>query len=452
MVSFHPQNELDQGNGMNTELLISKFKDRKSRICIVGLGYVGLPLSATFAKAGHQVIGIDIDPSKVNLINQGISYIADVCSADIKTLVDSGRLQAAASYNPVAQADAVIICVPTPLDDSHDPDLSYIIHAIKQISCHAHKEMLLVLESTTYPGTTREVIVPILTKAGFEIGKDVCVCFSPERIDPGRKDWTAASTPKVIGGITDTCLKTGLALYESALPHVIAVSNADTAEMVKILENSFRAVNIAFINEMMTICDKLNLDIWEIIEAAGTKPFGFMKFNPGPGVGGHCIPVDPLYLKWKLAGIQEQARFISLAHEVNSSMPRYWIAKAEKKIRQRLGKNLEESRILVLGLAYKKDVDDMRESPSLDILKALIKRGAHASYHDPFIPFVEIKGNKVYSVQNLRIAIAEADCVILATDHTLYENMDLAEFGKIFINCRGHSDSKVQEENMRVAN
>jgi UDP-N-acetyl-D-glucosamine dehydrogenase len=351
-------------------------------------------------------------------------------------LVNQGFFRATTSYSAISDCQIVILCVPTPLDHKKEPDLSHVIEATKQIAKYAHSGILVVLESTSYPGTTKEVVVPILS-GSLRLGEDVFVCFSPERIDPGRKDWTAFNTPKVIGGITKSCLELGKTFYSSALQTVISVSNTETAEMVKILENSFRSVNIAFVNEMMIVCDKLGVNIWEVIDVADTKPFGFMKFSPGPGVGGHCIPIDPLYLTWKLKQLNQEAQFISLANEINEKMPIYWISKLEESLFKH-SKKLEGSRILILGVAYKKDVCDVRESPALDIIKILLSKGSKVDYYDPFVPQINVAGQVLQSCEKFQNIsdFDNVDGVMVVTDHSCFDAL-CPYSSSIVINCRG---------------
>ncbi len=345
---------------MNGELL-RKIESRQAQVAIVGLGYVGLPLAVVFAEAGFRVTGIDVDTRKVDSLNRGESYIEDVPSERVRRLVLEDRLSATTDFAALATCDGVSICVPTPLRKTGDPDISYIINAADEIARYLHPGMVIVLESTTYPGTTTEVILPRLCENGssLEVGKDFFLCFSPERVDPGRTDWTTKNTPKVMGGVTAECLRIGSALYQSAIEHVVPVSSTEAAEMVKLLENTFRAVNIGLVNEVLLMCDKLGLDAWEVIDAAASKPFGFMKFTPGPGLGGHCIPIDPLYLSWKLKTLNYNAQFIQLASEINTNMPRYWTQKVQDALND-AGKPVKGSNILVLGVAYKKDVSDIR--------------------------------------------------------------------------------------------
>lgn len=436
---------------MKFDHLRTQFTNKSSNICIIGLGYVGLPLAFTFAKAGYHVTGIDINIERVKQINS-CNFVADgIDSEEIKQLISLGLFRADSSFASIQDCHATIICVPTPLDTYHDPDLSYVIKAAEEVANHAPKDMLVVLESTVYPGTTKEILEPIFVRKGFTIGENLFLCFSPERVDPGRKDWTTFNTPKIIGGITPKCLEMGKALYSNALQTIVPVSSTEMAEMTKILENSFRAINIAFINEMMTICDTLKLNIWELVEAAGTKPFGFMKFNPGPGVGGHCIPIDPLYLTWKLKQMGKDSEFISLAHKINTSMPHYWVQKVKETL-MRQNKPLSESRILVLGVAYKKDCEDYRESPSLDILQLLIESGACVEYYDPYVPSVHVKNTVMHRVTDLFYALQTSDCVVIATDHSYFNQIDFSILACRVVNCKGDkiSDSVLEMETQKL--
>jgi UDP-N-acetyl-D-glucosamine dehydrogenase len=400
--------------------LMEKIKSREAVVGIIGLGYVGLPLAVVFAEAGFQVIGIDIDEQKVKNVNQQQSYIEDIDSQTLREL--SPAIQATTDFSALQGCDAVSVCVPTPLRKTGDPDVSYIISAADEVAKYLHPGMLVVLESTTYPGTTTEVVLPRLTQNGMDlhVGKDFFLCFSPERVDPGREDWTTRTTPKVIGGTTSACLELGEALYGAAIETIVPVSSTEAAEMAKLLENTFRAVNIGMVNEVLLMCEQLDLDVWEVIEAAGTKPFGFMKFTPGPGIGGHCIPIDPLYLSWKLKSLKFTARFIELADEVNSDMPRYWVQKVQDALNE-VTKPLKGSRILVLGVAYKKDISDLRESPALDIIHLLQEKGALVDYHDPHVTQFQHNGMAMTSAPDLDAALAEADCVVVVTDHSAYD-------------------------------
>lgn len=459
--------------------LLDKLHQREATVAVIGLGYVGLPLAVVFANAGLRVIGIDVDQNKVDAINKGISYIEDVPSeilaavvstpalnmqpnANHLTGVESDRntslhssvvrpssplpgLTATSDFSQLSHCDAVSICVPTPLRKTGDPDISYIVNVTEELARYLHPQMLIVLESTTYPGTTTEIILPRLKENGAEltVGQDFFLCFSPERVDPGRKDWTTVNTPKVMGGVTPACLEVGRALYELAIERVIPISSTEAAEMVKLLENTFRAVNIGLVNEVLLMCDKLGLDAWEVIEAAATKPFGFMKFTPGPGLGGHCIPIDPLYLSWKLKTVDYTARFIELASEINTQMPRYWVQKIQDRLND-VAKPLKGSFILVIGIAYKKDVSDMRESPALDIIHLLEEKGAYVHYHDPHVPLLSYEGLNLVSVESLENAIAEADCVVIVTDHSTYDWARIRQTASLLVDTRAVSNDYAQ--------
>lgn len=416
---------------------LSRVASRDAQVAIIGLGYVGLPLAVVFAEAGYQVVGIDVDPQKVDTLNRGCSYIEDIPAGRLEPLVTDGRLRATTDYAVLQQCDAVSICVPTPLRKTGDPDISYIINATDAIARYLHPGMLIVLESTTYPGTTTEVIMPRLSENGADltVGKHFFLCFSPERVDPGRTDWTTINTPKVMGGVTATCRQAGQTLYTSAIEQVVPVSSTEAAEMVKLLENTFRAVNIGLVNEVLLMCDRLGLDAWEVIEAAATKPFGFMKFTPGPGLGGHCIPIDPLYLSWKLKTLNYNARFIELASEVNTAMPRYWVQKVQDTLNE-AGKPVKGSQVLVIGVAYKKDVSDLRESPALDIIHLLQTKGAHVGYHDPYVPTFNYDGVSMNSVACLETALEQVDCVVIVTDHSGYDWVQMRERATLTVDTR----------------
>lgn len=424
--------------------LIAKLESRQARVGVIGLGYVGLPLGVAFAQAGYHVVGIDVDESKVAALRAGHSYVEDIPSAVLQsvtagphesrhdhvlahtaapaTRVTQGLLEATTDFSVLADCDAVSICVPTPLGKTDEPDISYIIAATREIARHLHPGTVIVLESTTFPGTTSEVILPILAEAGqgLTVGESFFLAFSPERIDPGRTDWTVQTMPKIIGGQTPACLDVAQTFYAPAVGPIIPVSSPDAAEMAKLFENTFRAVNIGLANEMLLMCDKLGLDAWEVLDAAGTKPFGFMKFTPGPGLGGHCIPVDPHYLSWKLRTLEYNARFIALASEINSEMPRYWVQKVQDRLND-VGRAVKNSRILLLGVAYKKNVSDLRESPAIDIIHLLTEKGAQVKYHDPHVPSFDYEGIAMESVDDLLAALLEADCVVITTDHDDYD-------------------------------
>jgi UDP-N-acetyl-D-glucosamine dehydrogenase len=400
--------------------LLSRIDKAEAKIGIVGLGYVGLPLAMEFVRGGFEVHGIEVDPEKTAQINQGKSHVLDVPDSVLASAVDSGAFVAHAGYDIVSELDCVSICVPTPLRKTKDPDISYILSATRNIRRYLHRGMLIILESTTYPGTTDEVLVPELLVEGLELGKDVYVAFSPERVDPGNPVYNTNNTPKILGGATPRCTKVATRLYEKVIERVIPVSSTASAEMVKLLENTFRAVNIGLVNEIAIMCDRLNLSVWEVIEAAATKPFGFMPFFPGPGLGGHCIPIDPLYLSWKLKTLNYNARFIELASEINSLMPEYCVF----KITGILNKNrkcVNGSKILVIGVAYKKDVSDTRESPALDIIRLLELAGATVDYSDPYVPELESEGSPKRSVPLDAERLGKYDLVVLVTDHTCFD-------------------------------
>ena len=397
--------------------LKEKIEDRSAQVGVIGLGYVGLPLAMEFVRAGFKVTGIDIDESKVKQLNKGQNYIQDVADGEVKTAVKSGQLQATADFSVLSGLDAVSICVPTPLNKQENPDISYINNVMIKLTAFMHPDMLIILESTTYPGTTRELILPKLEDQGFTVGKDFWLCFSPERIDPGNKQFGTANTPKVLGGITDQCTQHGTALYGTIVSKVVAVSSPEAAEMVKLLENTFRAINIGLANEVAIMCEKLGVDVWEVIEAAATKPFGFMKFTPGPGLGGHCIPIDPHYLSWKLKALDYDARFIQLAGEINTAMPVHVVDLVRNALNTQQ-KALNGSDILIAGAAYKKNVNDVRESPALDVMKLLDTDGARISFYDPHVPSLRFNGRSLRGLDDLNNdQVACADAVVILTDH-----------------------------------
>ena len=401
----------------NQAQLIEKLSNRTARVGVIGLGYVGLPLAVRFAEAGFHVTGIDLDQRKIDAIAARHSYIEDVPSSAIAAL---DNFVASTDYSVLADCDAVSICVPTPLNKTGDPDMSYIAGATDGIAQYLHPGMVIVLESTTYPGTTTEMLLPRFSAGGLQVGVDFFLAFSPERVDPGRIDYTTKNTPKVIGGVTPACLEVATTYYGQAIDRLVPVSSPEAAEMVKLFENTFRAVNIGLANEMLLMCDKLGLDAWEVLDAAGTKPFGFMKFTPGPGLGGHCIPIDPLYLSWKLRTMQYNARFIELASEINTEMPRYWVQRVQDALNDQ-GKSVKGSKVLVLGIAYKRDVNDIRESPALDIMHLLEEKGAAVEYHDPHVPAYHHEGTARTGIADLEAGLSAADCVVIVTDHSAYD-------------------------------
>lgn len=418
--------------------LLEKIENRTARIGIIGLGYVGLPLAVEFAREGFHVTGIDVDGRKIEALNRGESYIGDISSAALSEQVQAGRLQATVDYGVLAEIDAISICVPTPLRKTRDPDMSYVVQAADGIAGHLQHGQLIVLESTTYPGTTEEVIIPKLLSNGFRLGEDVFVAFSPERIDPANPHFGVRNTPKVIGGATPSGGEVAAALYGTIVDHIASVSSTQAAEMVKLLENTFRAVNIGLVNEIAIMCDKLGVDVWEVIEAAKTKPFGFMPFYPGPGLGGHCIPIDPLYLSWKLKTLNYNARFIELADEINTNMPRYVVNKVSEALNEDC-KPVNGSGVLILGVAYKPDVDDVRESPALDIIQLLQQKGARVTYHDPHVPLVRFDEGDLHSVEYSTDALAAADCVVIVTNHSAIDWAEVLTHSKLVVDTRNAS-------------
>jgi UDP-N-acetyl-D-glucosamine dehydrogenase len=401
--------------------LIDRIRAREARVAVIGLGYVGLPLACEFARAGFTVQGIDVDRAKIERLRSGRSHVQDVPDERLLPLIQSETIRPTGDFSVLARCDAVIICVPTPLRKTRDPDISYIVAAVDEIARHLHRGLLVVLESTTYPGTTEEVILPKLEATGLTVGRDFFLAFSPERVDPGNPRFDTRNTPKILGGVTPACGRVARALYEPAIERIIPVSSTRAAEMVKLLENTFRSVNIGLVNEMALMCDRLGLDVWEIIDAAATKPFGFMPFYPGPGLGGHCIPIDPHYLSWKLKTLNYTARFIELASEVNTQMPHYVVSKVVEALNNQ-HKSVRGARILVLGVAYKKDVGDVRESPALDVIKLLADRGADIRYNDPYASEISIDGGQKYrSVPLDRRELEAAGLVIIVTNHSSYD-------------------------------
>jgi UDP-N-acetyl-D-glucosamine dehydrogenase len=429
--------------------LLSRLADREAVVGVVGLGYVGLPLAVAFAEAGFSVVGVDVDAEKVAALQVGESYVEDVPAATLQPLVAQGLLRATTSYEALREADAISICVPTPLRKTKDPDISYIIDATERIAALGARGRLVVLESTTYPGTTEEIILPKLSENGFEVGKDFFLAFSPERIDPGRTDYTIYTTPKVIGGLTDACAEVAMALYGTVVAEPVPVSSPATAEMVKLLENTFRAVNIALVNEVALMCDRLGLNVWEVVDAAATKPYGFMRFVPGPGVGGHCIPLDPHYLSWKLRTLNYTARFIELAAEVNSHMPEHVVAKIGDAL-NRERKAINGSTVLVLGVSYKANVGDVRESPALDIIHLLQERGAHVCYHDPYVTDLSDEGVPLSSIALSDEAMSLADCVVVVTDHRHYDWQRVAGQSRLIVDTRNVMASIVGDHIVRL--
>jgi UDP-N-acetyl-D-glucosamine dehydrogenase len=413
---------------------LQKVHTKEITIAVIGLGYVGLPLAVAFAESGLKIVGIDSDYYKVDQINRGQSYVEDIESSQVAQLVETGNLSATHRFRVLANVDAIIVCVPTPLTKGKTPDMSYITGVIEQISQFLQLGQLVVLESTTYPGTTEELILPQLAQDGYKVGEDFYLAFSPERIDPGRKDYTMRTTPKVLGGMTPQCLEVAKALYSTVIERVVPVSSTKAAEMVKLLENTYRAVNIGLINEIAIICDKLGLNVWEIIDAASTKPYGFTPFYPGPGLGGHCIPIDPQYLAWKLHTLNYNFRFIEVAEAINFSMPQYVIDKVTNALNE-IRKSINGSKILILGVAYKANIGDLRESPALDAIELLVEKGAEISYNDPYVPHFKLAEREFISVP-WENNLSDFDCVVIITNHALYDWERVAHESRIVIDTR----------------
>jgi UDP-N-acetyl-D-glucosamine dehydrogenase len=419
--------------------LVERIRARRARVGVVGLGYVGLPLAVEFARQGFSTTGIDLDNRKVEAINRGESYIADVPTADVKRFAANGTLSATTTFTVIETLDTVNICVPTPLRKTKDPDMSYIVSAVEAIAKHLHPGMLVVLESTTYPGTTEEVVLPMLEATGLQAGVDFFLAFSPERVDPGNERFNTRNVPKVVGGMTPACSAVAQALYESAVETVVPVSSPKVAEMVKLLENTFRAVNIGLVNEMALMCEDLGVDVWEVVDAAKTKPFGFMPFYPGPGLGGHCIPVDPLYLSWKVKQHGFEPRFIELAGYLNASMPHAVVDKVANALNVKR-KPMSGSHVLVLGVAYKRDIDDIRESPSLDVMGLLHKQGARLSYADPYVPTLSKHawpgGYDLTAVAVTPELLTDVDCVVVLTDHSAFDYDMVVNHAAVIVDTR----------------
>ena len=417
-------------------MIQKKIETKSAHTGVIGLGYVGLPLMMTMAKAGFCVTGIDTSHQKVKRIQQGISDVPDVASADLAPFIQRGQIQVTTDYRVLSKLDTVNICVPTPLRKSKDPDMSFIISAVEGIIQYLHKNQLIILESTTYPGTTEEVVLPRLAKSGLEIGKDFFLAFSPERIDPGNATYKMANTPKIVGGITPECTQVAKLFYEQFINKVHVVSSTQAAEMVKLLENTFRSVNIGLVNEMALMCDRMGMDVWEIVDAAATKPFGFMPFYPGPGLGGHCIPIDPHYLSWKAKTYEFYARFIELASEINGSMPKYVFDKIVGALnRHRMAVN--GSKILIVGVAYKKDVGDTRESPAIDVIRMIVNEGGKILYHDPYVPELQIDGVESYTSQELTSNLVQnSDCIAIITDHTNIDYEWIVKHAVVVVDAR----------------
>ncbi len=432
----------------HAQQLRAKIENHSARVGVVGLGYVGLPLAVEFAQAGFHVTGIDIDENKVATLNRGVSYIQDIPTSVLKPLVDSGKLRATADFAAVKQMDTINIAVPTPLRKTKDPDMSFIVDACREIEKHFHSGLLLILESTTYPGTTDELMLPMFEKSNLKVGEDFFLCFSPERVDPGNPKFQTKNIPKVVGGITPACTELGALFYGQALERVVPVSSTRVAEMVKLLENTFRMINIGLVNEIALMCDRMDINVWEVIDAASTKPFGFMPFYPGPGLGGHCIPIDPFYLSWKTKQAGIEARFIELAGYINGQMPHFVVDKVQNALNEHM-KPLKGSHVHVLGVAYKRDIDDVRESPALDIIHLLEKRGAKVTYSDPFVPRLRADGFLSHSMEAVdpMQACSAADCAVIVTDHKSFDYPCIIEASKLIVDTRnalkGHKSEKI---------
>src|SRR5271165_5060743 len=430
------------------QALKDKIESRTARVGIVGLGYVGLPLAVEFAKAGFHVTGIDLQKSRVDRLMKGESHVQDVPSNEVARLVKDRHFDATTDFSVVRELDTINICVPTPLRKTKDPDMSYIVSAADEIAKYFHPGLLVILESTTYPGTTDELLLPTFEKHGVKVGEDFFLCFSPERVDPGNPVFQTSNTPKVVGGITPACTEMGKLFFSQALEKVVPVSNTRVAEMVKLLENTFRMINIGLVNEMAIMCDGMGINVWEVIDAAATKPFGFMPFYPGPGLGGHCIPIDPFYLSWKTKQSGIEARFIELAGYINGNMPHFVVEKIQDALNNH-GKPVKGSHIHVAGVAYKRNIDDMRESPALDIILLLRKLGAKLSYSDPYVPALKLDGLSMTS-KPLAQSASEADCVVIVTDHSDFDYQELLNSARLIVDTRNAMKAFQSEKVVRL--
>lgn len=415
--------------------LIDKAERRDALFGIIGLGYVGLPLAVELGRAGYRVLGYDVSKRVVDGLNAGRSHIKDISDASLQEVIAAGKFEATMDPARLSEPDAISICVPTPLSKYKDPDVSFIVAATEAVKATLRRGQAVILESTTYPGTTREIMLPALESTGLKVGEDFFLAFSPERVDPGNATYHTRNTPKVVGGITEACSRVCCALYEPAIDELVPVSSTEAAELVKLLENTFRSVNIGLANEMAIVCEKLGVDVWEVIDAAGTKPFGFMKFTPGPGLGGHCIPIDPHYLAWKMRGLNYKTRFIDIAGEVNTEMPLFWVRQVIEALNKD-SKSMRGANVLVIGVAYKKDIDDMRESPALDIIKLLEQQGAKVTYHDPHVPGFTEDGHEFRSKPLTESSVADADCVLVVTDHTAIDFKMVKRKARLVVDTR----------------
>jgi UDP-N-acetyl-D-glucosamine dehydrogenase len=416
--------------------LKNKIENREAQVGVIGLGYVGLPLAMEFVRAGFHVTGIDVDQEKVKKLNRGENYIQDIKDESVKNAVEMNQLSATSDFSVIQNLDSISICVPTPLNKQKNPDISFINHVMENIKDFIHHDMIVILESTSYPGTTRELILPIIESKGLKAGRSFYLCFSPERVDPGNEKYKTANTPKILGGLTLKCGEMGALLYETIVEQVVRVSSPESAEMVKLLENTFRAINIGLANEVAIMCEKLGIDVWEVIDAASTKPFGFMKFTPGPGLGGHCIPIDPHYLSWKLKTLDYNARFIELAGEINTSMPFHMVDLVREGL-NRKRKAIAGSQIFIIGVAYKKNVNDVRESPALDVMKLLENDGAELSFYDPYVSFVRFNGNRMVGMEKLtKETLNNSDAIVIMTDHDQIDFQFVLENSRLIIDSR----------------
>jgi len=415
--------------------LEDKIRNKTARIGIIGMGYVGLPLAVEFGKAGFDVTGLDVDAERIQTLKSGKSYIPDVATSDVQSLVAAGRFHVTTDSEILKELDTVTICVPTPLRKTKDPDLSFVMASIEVILRYLHSGQLVVLESTTYPGTTDEMVLPLLKKSGLKVGRDFFLAFSPERVDPGNIRYTTKNTPKIVGGVTPVCTQLARTLYEQAVETVVPVSSTKVAETVKLLENTFRSVNIAMVNEMALMCHRLGINVWEVIDAAATKPFGFLPFYPGPGIGGHCIPIDPFYLSWKVRQHGFEPRFIELAGQINARMPEYVVEKIVEAL-NRNKKCLNGSKMLVVGVAYKKDINDVRESPALDIISLLMRQGVEISYHDPFVPVLQMDELEQRSKELTQELLESQDCVVIVANHGALDYKKIVKSSKLIMDTR----------------
>jgi UDP-N-acetyl-D-glucosamine dehydrogenase len=429
--------------------LLERLRSRQARVGVIGLGYVGLPLAVEFARAGFHVTGFDVDAAKTNAINAGKSYIPDVPESDLSAAVAAGSLRATTDMHALGEMDAIDICVPTPLRKTRDPDLSYVVLAVEAVAATVKPGQLIILESTTYPGTTEEVVRPMLEEKGLEADVDFFLAFSPERVDPGNQRFTTKNIPKIVGGVGPASSEAASLLYGASVDTVVKVSSTRVAEMVKLLENTFRAVNIGLVNEIALMCHRMDIDVWEVIDAAKTKPFGFMPFYPGPGLGGHCIPIDPYYLSWKARQTGFECRFIELAGHINGSMPHYVVERVGDALNA-ARKSINGSRVHLIGVAYKRDVNDMRESPALDVLELLSKRGATASYSDPFVPTLEHGDQTLQSIDLATALASKPDCMVICTDHSEFDYDALVESGVFVVDTRNALKGRTADSIFRL--